>query len=48
MEIMDLKKNEELVVGLIKKLNDCGYFMAKSGVCYLIPFIYASVGVKNQ
>lgn len=36
---IDPKKNEEMLFNLVKRLNDNGYFMAKSAAVSLIPAI---------
>ncbi|CAD8061663.1 unnamed protein product [Paramecium sonneborni] len=44
----DQKKVEELSIGIIKRLNDSDYYMAKNAVVILIPAIINQVSQNNQ
>lgn len=40
---MDIKKNEDYLIKLIKRLNDNKYYLTKEPVAILIPVIFKSI-----
>jgi hypothetical protein len=47
ISLIDVKKNEEMLINLIKRLNEGGYYMAKSAAAVIIPSIVPGVTPKN-
>ncbi|CAD8059843.1 unnamed protein product [Paramecium sonneborni] len=47
-QLPEQKKVEELSIGIIKRLNDSDYYMAKNAVAILIPAIFNQVSQNNQ
>jgi hypothetical protein len=44
---MDIKKNEDFLVKLIKRLSENKYYLSKEPVVILIPVIYKSITMEN-
>jgi len=45
---MDIKKNEDLIIKLLKRFNDNKYYLSKEPVVVLIPAIFKSISQENQ
>jgi serine/threonine-protein phosphatase 2A regulatory subunit A len=45
---MDIKRNEDVLVQLIKRLNESSYYLSKGAVAMLIPAIYRKLTSTNQ
>lgn len=41
--MMDIKKNEDFLVNMVKRINDNGYYVSKQAVTLLIPKIVPSI-----
>eukprot|EP01015_Nassula_variabilis_P021184 TRINITY_DN3751_c0_g1_i3.p1 TRINITY_DN3751_c0_g1~~TRINITY_DN3751_c0_g1_i3.p1 ORF type:complete len:303 (+),score=30.01 TRINITY_DN3751_c0_g1_i3:164-1072(+) len=45
---INVAQNEEIVVGLVKRLSNCDYHSAKGAAASIIPFIYSKVSSAAQ
>ena len=45
---MDVKKNEELLMQLSKRLNETGYYLARGSVALIIPAFFKKVSQPAQ
>ncbi|EGR34834.1 hypothetical protein IMG5_000620 [Ichthyophthirius multifiliis] len=48
IQLIDIKKNEDMLMNLIKRLKDSDQYFAKAPACDIIPSFYASISSQSQ
>jgi len=46
--LIDVKKNEEMLINLAKRLNDSGYYLTKGPLSAIIPAFYEKANPQFQ
>lgn len=46
--LIDVKKNEEMLMNLAKRLNESGYYLTKGPLSAIIPSFYDKIGTQFQ
>ena len=48
MQQIDVKKNEDLVMAVMKRFFEFEYFGSKASLAQLIPVVYSQISQNNQ